>query len=272
MSLFGSAAGAIAGGVLDAFGVNMANNANAALAIADKDFQREVLQNRHQWETQDWQKAGFNRIMALNSSGGSGSPTAIAMQNPLSGLGEGVSSAVDKVQAEKQLKSLIKQREYQNKNIEADTSYKFAGAFNLDEQSKVAESQREQLELDIEQARKAMPYILQDFKNKTANSAKEQDVMDSTIMANIASAQQSYSAGALYEEEKRKQQLENDFTENLGVGGRTVAELLESKLGPAGKQLAHKLLLGANRNFGDNSGSGTDWSMVYRDYGMGIDK
>lgn len=272
MSLFGSAAGAIAGGVLSAFGQGMANNANAALAIADRDFQEKVLKNRHQWETEDWQKAGFNRIMALNSSGGTGSPTAIAMQNPLAGLGEGVSSAVDKVQAEKQLKSLIRQRDFQNKNIEADTHYKYAGAYNLDEQSKVAELQQKQYVQEIEQLRQTLPYIVQDFKNRAANSAKQGAVLDSQVMANIAQASQSYSAGAYYDEQKRGQKLENDFTDNFGVGGKTFAEFLESYLGPSGRKLAHKILLGANSGSDSFDSSDSDWFGAYRDYGMGIDK
>lgn len=229
MSLFGSALGAIAGGVLDMFGQGMANRSNSAEAEKDRAFQREVLQNRHQWETEDWQKAGFNRIMALNSSGGTGSPTAIAMQNPLAGLGEGVSSAVDKVQAEKQLKSLIKQRDYQNKNIEADTHYKYAGAFLADEQSK-------KYEQEIEQLKQAMPWIVQDFKNKAANSAKEQEVMDSTIAANKASAAQSYSAGAMYEEQKRKYKLDNDIVENIGTTGRVVRDVVGSVFGDTGRK------------------------------------
>lgn len=217
MSLFGSAAGAIAGGVLNAFGQGMANNANAALAIADRDFQREVLQNRHQWETQDYQKAGFNRIMALNSSGGTGSPTAIAMQNPLAGLGEGVSSAVDKVQAEKQLKSLIKQRDYQNKNIEADTHYKYAGAFLADEQTK-------KYEQEIEQLRRTMPYIEADFKNRAASSAMDVLVKDSQIQANRAQAGQASSAGAYYEAQKEGQEIENNYWRSLGNDGRMVSD------------------------------------------------
>ena len=217
MSLFGSAAGAIAGGVLKAFGQGMANNANAALAIADKDFQREVFQNRHQWETLDWQKAGFNRIMALNSSGGSGSPTAIAMQNPLSDLGEGVSSAVDKVQAEKQLKSLIKQREFENKNIEADTHYKYAGAFNLDEQTK-------KFEQEIEQLRRTLPFIEQDFKNRAASSAMDVLVKDSQILANKAVAGQASSAGAYYQSQKEGQDIENNYWRSLGSDGRFVSD------------------------------------------------
>lgn len=245
MSLFGAALGAIAGGVLNLFGQGMANRVNSAEAENDRAFQREVLQNRHQWETEDWQKAGFNRIMALNSSGGTGSPTSIAMQNPLAGLGEGVSSAVDKVQAEKQLKSLIKQRDYQNKNIEADTHYKYAGAFLADEQAK-------KFEADVEQIRQTMPWIVQDFKNRASNSAKQGLVMDSQIAANIASASQSYSAGAYYDEQKRSAKLENDFQENLGDVGKTLYNLLDiAGLGDLGQVIGR---------FGKGFGSGFDSS------------
>lgn len=245
MSLFGAAAGAIAGGVLDLFGQESANRANSAEAEKDRAFQREVLQNRHQWETEDWQKAGFNRIMALNSSGGTGSPSAIAMQNSLSGLGQGVSSAVDKVQAEKQLKSLIKQRDYQNKNIEADTHYKYAGAFLADEQAK-------KFEADVEQIRQTMPWIVQDFKNRAAASAKQGAVMDSQIAANIANASASYSAAQNYDEQRRAQKLDNDFMENLGDSGRTLVNLLDiAGLGDLGKLIGR---------FGKGVTSGSDSS------------
>lgn len=261
MSLFGSAAGAIAGGVLSAFGQGMANNANAALAAADRDFQREVLQNRHQWETRDWQKAGFNRIMALNSSGGTGSPSSIAMQNPLAGLGEGVSSAVDKVQAEKSLKSLIKQREFQNKQIEADTNAKWAYTDNLDKNTAYRDE-------ELEQLRAAFPWLLADYKNKASNSAKQGAVLDSQIIANIASASQSYSAGAYYEEQKRSAKLENDFTENFGYEGKALAQSLESMLGPVGRKLAHKLLLGMNNDSSgsDSSGSGSSGDASFYEF------
>lgn len=229
MSLFGSAAGAIAGGILNAFGQSMANRANSAEAEKDRAFQREVFQNRHQWETQDWQNAGFNRIMALNSSGGTGSPSSIAMQNPLAGLGEGVSSAVDKVQAEKSIKSLIKQREFQNKQIEADTNAKWAYTDNLDKNTAYRDKELEQLDL-------ISPWIVQDYKNKASNSAKEQEVMDSTIAANKAAASQSYSAGAYYDEQKRKVKLDNDINENLGTGGRVVRDVIGAVAGDSGRK------------------------------------
>lgn len=48
MSFLGDIAGDLVGGVLGFAGQNSANSANAAAAQADRDFQREVLQNRHQ--------------------------------------------------------------------------------------------------------------------------------------------------------------------------------------------------------------------------------
>lgn len=249
MSLFGSALGAIAGGVMNMLGQSYANSLNSAEAEKDREFQREVLQNRHQWETEDWQKAGFNRIMSLNSSGGSGTGTSIAMQNPLAGLGEGISSAVDKVQSEKQLKSLIKQRDIQNNNISADTDLKR-------DQSWLVARQEDKLKEDIRQLREAMPYIVQDFKNKASNSAKEGLVMDSTIAANKASASQSYSAGAYYDEQKRKLSIENNINENLGTGGRVVRDFIGSIAGDTGRKGFDYF----NRVFGgDYSGLNEGW-------------
>lgn len=259
MSLFGSAAGAIAGGILSAFGQGMSNNANAAYAIADRDFQREVLQNRHQWETEDWQKAGFNRIMALNSSGGTGSPTSIAMQNPLSGLGEGVSSAVDKVQAEKAMKSLIEQRDFQNKNIEADTHYKYAGAYLADEQSK-------KFEVEADQIRQAMPWVIQDFKNRAANSAKEQLVMDAQIASYMANASSAYSASNYYDEQRRGAKIDNDFQEALGESGKTLYQLLDiTGFGGLGKLIGRfgkGVTSGSDSSGSDSSGSGSFYDFI----------
>lgn len=251
MSLFGSAAGAIAGGILNAFGQSMANRANSAEAEKDRAFQREVFQNRHQWETQDWENAGFNRIMALNSSGGTGSPTSIAMQNPFAGLGEGVSSAVDKVQAEKSIKSLLKQREYQNRQIEADTNAKWAYTDNLDKNTAYTDESLRQLQL-------SMPWIVQDFKNKAANSAKEQEVMDSTIAANKAAAAQSYSAGAMYDEQKRKYKLDNDIVENIGTTGRVVRDVVGSVFGDTGRKGFDYF----NRLLGGDYGIHDGWNQV----------
>ena len=61
MSFLGDIAGDLIGGVLGFAGQSSANSANAAASQADRDFQREVLQNRHQWEADDYEKAGFNR-------------------------------------------------------------------------------------------------------------------------------------------------------------------------------------------------------------------
>ena len=58
MSFLGDIAGDLIGGVLGFAGQSSANSANAAAAEADRDFQREVLQNRHQWEADDYEKAG----------------------------------------------------------------------------------------------------------------------------------------------------------------------------------------------------------------------
>lgn len=59
MSFLGDIAGDLIGGVLGFAGQSSANSANAAAAQADRDFQREVLQNRHQWEADDYEKAKF---------------------------------------------------------------------------------------------------------------------------------------------------------------------------------------------------------------------
>ena len=98
MSFLGDIVGDLVGGALGLVGQGNANSANASAAQADRDFQREVLQNRHQWEADDYEKAGFNRILSVtSSSGGTGSNASIAAQNALDPLASGISSVVHQV-------------------------------------------------------------------------------------------------------------------------------------------------------------------------------
>ena len=65
MSFLGSAAGAIVGGIGEYFGTSSANSLQQSLFNQQIGFNREVMQNRHQWEVEDTrQMAGriaFNR-------------------------------------------------------------------------------------------------------------------------------------------------------------------------------------------------------------------
>ncbi|HJB06173.1 MAG TPA: hypothetical protein H9715_10525 [Candidatus Merdibacter merdigallinarum] len=221
MSFLGSAAGAVAGGLINAVGGIWANKQNSAIAAVDRDFQREVLQNRNQWQAEDLKKAGINPILTAGSpSGAVGSNAGITMQNPLSGIADGINSALNLDLQERQLKKDLKIGD-------SVIAKNYADAFMADEQSDYLHNQSEGVkiandksQLDLQYFKDSLPIMLQNLQQQLVNSAKDYEVKQSTIDANRASAYQSNSAGAFYDEQKRKLKLDNDFTENLGSGGK----------------------------------------------------
>lgn len=65
-----------------------ANEANLAIARENIAFQREGMQNRHQWEVEDLRKAGLNPILSANSGGPIGMGSSAVMQNTRPNRGE----------------------------------------------------------------------------------------------------------------------------------------------------------------------------------------
>lgn len=92
-----SAAGSIVGGI---FGANGAKSANEASLAA----QKELYQNRYQWQVEDMRKAGLNPILAA-SGGGLSAPSVSApqMQNTaeplMRGIGMALNSAISLIDA-----------------------------------------------------------------------------------------------------------------------------------------------------------------------------
>lgn len=67
----------------------MTNKANAKEAKKSRDFTREEMQNRHQWEVGDLRKAGLNPILSAGAAPSIGSSAQASMQAPdVSGLDE----------------------------------------------------------------------------------------------------------------------------------------------------------------------------------------
>lgn len=68
---------AIIGGVFDLAGSAFQNSASAGFQQTNIDWQREQLQNKHQWEVEDLRKAGLNPILSAtngSSAVSAGSP------------------------------------------------------------------------------------------------------------------------------------------------------------------------------------------------------
>lgn len=65
-----SIAGSVLGAVGDMYATNQANASNAYALDKQMDFNREVMQNRHQWEVQDLRAAGLNPLLSTTSPTG----------------------------------------------------------------------------------------------------------------------------------------------------------------------------------------------------------
>ena len=70
MSFLGSAAGSLVGAVGEYFGTSSANALQQSLFNQQLSFNREVMQNRHQWEVEDLKKAGLNPLLSATTGTG----------------------------------------------------------------------------------------------------------------------------------------------------------------------------------------------------------
>lgn len=70
MSLLSSVAGSVLGGVGEYIGASSANRLQQDLFNQQVSFNREVMQNRHQWEVEDLKKAGLNPLLSATTGTG----------------------------------------------------------------------------------------------------------------------------------------------------------------------------------------------------------
>lgn len=89
MSFLGGIIGGALGAVGSIFGANKSaesvNNANEMqyqMFKEGQDFNKEVMQNKHQWEYEDYRKAGINPLLTATSASGTlSSPSSGSMQS-----------------------------------------------------------------------------------------------------------------------------------------------------------------------------------------------
>lgn len=103
---------AIAAPVASIFGGLINRNSAKQAQNSSQDFNRDVLQNRHQWEVEDLKAAGLNPILsATNSSGGSGGGSPVVGSMP--DLGQAINSSLA-------VKVANKQADIANKNANTE--------------------------------------------------------------------------------------------------------------------------------------------------------
>ena len=141
MSLFGSAAGAIAGGVSSIIGGALSNSAARHAATVANQRNIYNYQHRYQWAMDDMQKAGLNPMLAATQGIG-GSINGASALSANYNIGEGVTAGMSATAAgnsakaaNRQAATAEKMSDEQIKNLAAQTILAGASAKKFDAES-----------------------------------------------------------------------------------------------------------------------------------------
>lgn len=145
----------------------VANLGSSALsAYVGWKHQKEVMQNRHQWEVEDLRKAGLNPILSAGGSGASGNAPTIVAPDIAGAMKSGAEASTQ--HSEKNLKDALEKQTYvQNSALQADAGLKRAQAVASDSSSNLMWSQTKGQEI----ANKIQEENLKQAKFMTQNSA-----------------------------------------------------------------------------------------------------
>ncbi len=131
MSLLGLVGGLVGAG-LSIRGAKKQNQMAAQIAERQMQFQREVMQNRYQWQVDDLRKAGLNPILATGLSAGMASGSSYQPENEYAGAAAGISSAIGKALAvreqrnrDKLADAQVSLLDAQRRDVEAKTSAEY---------------------------------------------------------------------------------------------------------------------------------------------------
>lgn len=177
MSLFGSAAGAIAGGVSSIIGGALSNS--AARHAATVANQRNIFnyQHRYQWAMDDMQKAGLNPMLAATQGIG-GSINGASALSANYNLGEGVTSGMSASAASNSAKASNKQADTASRvadgtirKLDSDVALNAASAKNLEAEA-AGKELANKLALDTYQDNLAL------YKQNLENAIKQGNLID----------------------------------------------------------------------------------------------
>lgn len=151
----------------DAIGGALNLASSAASAYTSWKHQKEVMQNRHQWEVADMRKAGLNPILsATGGSGAGGNAPTIVAPDLAAAMKSGAEASTQ--HSEKSLKDALEKQTYvQNSALQADAGLKRAQAVASDSSSNLMWSQTKGQEI----ANKIQEENLKQAKFMTQNSA-----------------------------------------------------------------------------------------------------
>lgn len=158
--LFSAGAGILGG--------QLTNSAQQAAAGKANDFTVKMMQNRHQWEAADLQKAGLNRILGFGQSAPSmGSAQKADVTNPADNAIKGYEASTNRKLANANIQNV--QAATQANLTQADLNRAAEGAKRMEALSSAANARRSTAEAILAEIERA-PRTAQ-----ARNSAKEAD-------------------------------------------------------------------------------------------------
>lgn len=193
--------GALLGGGLALLGSRRQNKAAEMAAEKQMAFQREVMQNRYQWQTADLKKAGLNPVLATGLSAGMASGSSYTPVNEMQGLANAVSSAFER---------RLALREQRNRDKLADAQASVYRAQAADYESKTSA----------------------DYWRRTGLS------IDSQIDSRVASAAESRSRTDILKAELQEKPYKLSILKKHLTQEQTRVRLLEAQLGYTQSQAA----------------------------------
>ena len=98
---WGAIGGALIGGLLSKSSAKASNSAAAREAEYSREFTKEQMQNKHQWEVDDLKKAGLNPILSAHGSGSVGGSALASTLNLGDSSAKGADSAIKALMARK---------------------------------------------------------------------------------------------------------------------------------------------------------------------------
>ena len=220
MSWLSDTLGSVAGSV---FGSAVQNHYNSANAAQANEWNVENYKHRYQWAVDDMRSAGLNPILAATNGIGGSISGASAASVGMSDIGSTMNSAKAASAAERQAKNAEHLAVSQiDKNVaEADSTRQATHGTVL--QNGILAND---LNLREQTYEKRLGYELERMNLELENLRLQGSYLESGILNNIASANQSNSSASFAVQNARLSKQEADFYDSLGVGNSGLGHIL----------------------------------------------
>ncbi len=188
MSLFGIGAGAVLGAVSNIFGAHMGAEAQEDAIDKQIAWQREQLQNKHQWEVEDLKKAGLNPILSSHGASSAASVSPGSLVNPLSGL---ASSAAELGKLKSEIAKNKADIANQTKSADAAVKNAESSMINAESNKALADANVVKLNQDVQNsiASTAADIKYKQDQTDAYNRLVDGQIANGAIMANAAASQ-----------------------------------------------------------------------------------